>query len=100
MSKGYLIGFDLGTSAIKVVLSDFEGNIIYQISRQVNILRPENKHIELDAELYFLGICSIIKELASETSDPTLIKAVCLSGASGKTVLRDKNNKPLRNAIS
>ncbi len=96
----YLIGFDLGTSAMKAVLSDTDGNIVCQASRQVNILRPEKTRVELDAVLYFQDVCAIIKELMSEVSDPGRVKALCLSGASGNTVLLDENYKPLRKVIS
>lgn len=99
-TSGYLIGFDLGTSTMKAVLSDFAGNIICQVSRQVNIHRPEVSRVELDAELYFLDVCAIIKELTSKVSDSCEIKAVSLSGASGNTVLLDKDYKPLRKVIS
>ena len=34
-TDGFLIGFDLGTSTMKALLSDTEGTIIGQASRQV-----------------------------------------------------------------
>jgi xylulokinase len=99
-TSDYLIGFDLGTSAMKAVLSDTKGNIVCQASRQVNILRPEKTRIELDAELYFQDVCAIIKDLISKLADPSEVKAISLSGASGNTVLLDKDYKPLRKVIS
>jgi xylulokinase len=96
----YLIGFDLGTSAMKAVLSDACGTIVCQASRQVELLRTEDGRVELDAERYFHGICSVIGELVSNVGVPSDIRAVCLSGASGNTLLLDADYNPVRNAIS
>ena len=96
----YLIGFDLGTSAMKAVLSDADGNIVCQASRQVEPLRPEDGRVEIDAERYFEDVCSVIGELVAEAADASAVKAVCLSGASGNTLLLDKDYNPVRNAIS
>ena len=96
----YLIGFDLGTSAMKAVLSDAGGTIVCQASRQVELLRPEVGRVELDAERYFQDVCSVIGELISHVNAPSEIKAVCLSGASGNTLLLDEDCRPLGNAIS
>ncbi len=99
-SNEYLIGFDLGTSAMKAVLSDADGSIAGQASRQVELLRPEDQRVELDAERYFQDVCSLIDELVSKVGDPSAVKAVSLSGASGNTVLLDEEYNPVRNAIS
>jgi len=96
----YLIGFDLGTSAMKAVLSDAGGNVVCQASRQVELLRPEDQRVELDAECYFREVCSLINELVAEVGDPDEVKAVSLSGASGNTVLLDEDYRPLGNVIS
>jgi len=96
----YLIGFDLGTSAMKAVLSDTGGNVVCQASRQVELVRPEEQRVELDAERYFEDVCSLINELVSKVGNPNAIKAVSLSGASGNTLLLDQDYNPVRNAIS
>ncbi|MDP6523385.1 MAG: FGGY family carbohydrate kinase [Kiritimatiellia bacterium] len=95
-----LIGFDLGTSAMKALLSDSEGRIVGQASRQVDTLRPEATIVELDAEAYFQDICSVIGELVSKTDDPKQVVAISFSGASGNTVLLDKDYSPLEKVIS
>jgi len=96
----YLIGFDLGTSAMKAVLSDAGGKIVCQASRQVELLRPEHLRVEIDAERYVEDVCSLIKELVASVDDPHEIKAISLSGASGNTLLLDADYRPVRNAIS
>ncbi len=96
----YLIGCDLGTSAMKAVLSDVEGNVICQASRQVDILRLDDQRVELDPERYVQEVYSLIGELTAKVDDPSEVKAISLSGASGNTLLLDGDYKPLGNAIS
>lgn len=95
-----LIGIDLGTSAMKAVLSDARGNIVRQAIRQVTLIRTEDQRVEIDAECYFRDLCSLMKELVAAIDTPGEIKAICLSGASGNTVLLDEDYRPVRNVIS
>jgi xylulokinase len=99
-SNAYLIGFDLGTSAMKAVLSDVGGTLLGRKSRPVELLRLDAERVELDAERYFQAVCSLIKELVSQIEDPKAIKAISISGASGNTLLLDAGHHPVRNAIS
>lgn len=96
----YLIGIDLGTSAMKAVLSDARGNRVCKASRQVALVRTDDQRVEIDAEGYFRDLCSLIRELVSGVADPGAIKAICLSGASGNAVLLDDDYRPVRNVIS
>ena len=95
-----LIGFDLGTSAVKGVLCDAAGARIAQVSRPITLLRPDHQRVELDAEQYVQMLFELIQELVSHADDPGRIKAVSFSGATGNTVLLDEGFRPVRNAIS
>jgi xylulokinase len=99
-SSDLLIGFDLGTSAMKAVLSDREGRIVGQASRQVALLRPADALVELDAEAYLQNVYSVIGELVSKADAPRQIVAISFSGASGNTVLLDEDFTPLGPVIS
>ncbi|QEN09164.1 hypothetical protein EXM22_14685 [Oceanispirochaeta crateris] len=95
-----LIGFDLGTSTIKALLSNTNGKIIEQTSRPVNLHHPAESRVEIDPEGYFQDICSIIREFVKNTNQAENIKALSFSGASGNTIILDENYLPLDNAIS
>ena len=95
-----LIGFDLGTSTVKALLSDTEGNVLGQASRKVHLICTEEGFIELDAQFYYEEICSICRELVSLVPEVKNIRAICFSGATGNTLLLDGNYKPLIRAIS
>ena len=96
----YLIGLDLGTSAMKGVLVESHGPILCQASRPVELLRLADQRAELDPEQYVQDVCALLRELVSHAEDPAAIKAISVSGASGNTVLLDDDCRPLGNAIS
>jgi xylulokinase len=98
--KELLIGFDLGTSAIKAILTDTTGNLVSRASRQVTIIRPELGRCEIDPDAYVRDVIGILRELAGIPEDPGSIRAMCFCAASGNTLLLDENHKPLTNTIS
>jgi sugar (pentulose or hexulose) kinase len=95
-----LIGFDLGTSAIKAILTDTTGRIISRASRQVTFIRPGPRHCEIDPDAYVRDVIDILRELAGIPEDPGAIRAMSFCAASGNTLLLDENYKPLINTIS
>ncbi len=97
---GLLIGFDLGTSAIKALLTDTGGCVLALASRRVDILHPEPKIYELEAGPYYHDICSIIRELLVKVENPKDIRALSFCGATGNTILLDKDFNPLGNVIN
>lgn len=42
----YVIGIDIGTSAVKIILVNQEGNVIREISREYPIIQNGNGFIE------------------------------------------------------
>lgn len=98
--RRFFIGCDLGTSAMKGVLADADGKIVCRATRKVELIRPNAGHVELDASRYVQAVFGLIGELVSQAGNPGDVEAVCLSGASGNTVLLDDAYLPLGNAIS
>ena len=99
-SKDLLIGFDLGTSSVKALLSDTEGNVIGQSSRKVQVTRTEEGFMELDAQFYYEEICSVCRELVLLAPEVEHIRAISFSGATGNTMLLDGHYAPLAPAVS
>ena len=95
-----LIGFDLGTSAMKAILTDTGGNAIATASRRVAILRPEPGYCEIDPESYFNDVVDIIREIAARCGSSGHIRAMSFCAASGNTLLLDENYNPVMNTIS
>jgi xylulokinase len=96
----YLIGFDLGTSAIKAVLADTDGAIVASASRAVELERPRTHWCEFDAERYFDLVTAILGELASSTPPGGKVAAMSFCAASGNTILLDEHYRPVRKVVS
>ena len=95
-----LIGFDLGTSAIKAILADTSGRLVARASRQVAFIRTEPGRCEIDPDDYVLNVIDILRELVTGTQRPSSIRAMSFCAASGNTLLLDENHKPVMNTIS
>ncbi len=98
--RRFLIGCDLGTSAMKGVLADADCTIVCRATRKVDLIRPDVGQVEIDAECYVQSVFGLVGELVSQGGNAGDVEAVCLSGASGNTVLLDDSYLPIGNAIS
>ena len=95
-----LIGFDLGTSAIKAILITTGGDVVSQASRNVAFIHPESAVFEISPEDYYADVVAIARELVISAGDSARIKAVSFCGASGNALVLDEHHNPLRNVIS
>ncbi len=95
----FVIGLDLGTSAIKGVLFDSrKQEIAAEDSIQVEFITSGGK-IEIDPECHYQSLCKILRNLAGKTDQK--IAAVSMAVASGNTLLLDPDNgKAKSNIIS
>ena len=90
----YLIGLDIGTTAIKGIIMTVDGKVLDSVTGGYNYYGEENQKL-LNAE-DFLNTCfSTIKKLAKKVDKTDNILAVCSCCASGNLVLLDNENKPL-----
>ncbi|MEN8255593.1 MAG: FGGY family carbohydrate kinase [Verrucomicrobiota bacterium] len=97
-TESYLLGLDLGTSAIKGVLMSRDGDILAEAKRQTSFIRPSEGQIEIDPELHYQNVCRVIRELAEVA--PCSVAAIAMAAASGNTLLTDQKGVPLTNIIS
>ncbi len=96
--KTFLMGLDLGTSAIKGVVMDCDGNIIAESSQKTSFIYPAEGWIEIDAESHYQKVCKVIRELSAAAPGP--ISALAMAAASGNTLLTDDKGTPLTNIIN
>lgn len=92
------IGIDLGTSGVKSIVIDKQGNIIASKTVALNISRPKPLWSEQKPEDWWQATCESIKGL-SEQVDLSTVTAIGLSGQMHGATLIDKNGNPLRPAI-
>ncbi len=96
----YLIGIDLGTSAVKVVLYNESFNLISKCSREYPLCQPQNGWAEQNAEDWRSETIAAIKETVSKSGvDKKDIVSIGLSGQMHGLVLLNENGAVLRPAI-
>ncbi|PPA69208.1 xylulokinase [Jeotgalibacillus proteolyticus] len=96
----YVIGIDLGTSAVKLLLFNKQGDIAYQVSKNYPLIQGKNGYSEQEPEAWvqqtFAGLRQLIQEGPCSAQE---IEGISFSGQMHGLVLLDEQNKPLRNAI-
>ena len=82
-----LLGFDIGTTALKVVLCSPERGVIAEAKRATELLRPQDGHVEFSSQRCYELLCEAIRELVAAAPSGSAIRGLALSGATGNTVL-------------
>ena len=101
IEKTYLVGMDLGTTNIKAIITDTEGNLIASASRPNHLIVPGQGMAEEDAHEWWSNAVSIFKEITEKAGQDIVTNIKCIS-VSSQTVSMlpvDKDGNPLRNAL-
>ncbi len=94
----YYIGADLGTSALKLLLVDTDGNIVNIVSKSYDVSFPKPGWSEQNPEDWWTALVEGIKELTQDT-DKALIRGIGVGGQMHGLVILDENDKVIRPAI-
>lgn len=92
------IGVDLGTSAVKLLLMDQEGNIRKIVSREYPIFFPHPGWSEQRPEDWFQAVMEGMQELISE-ADKSQIGGISFGGQMHGLVILDQEDQVIRPAI-
>lgn len=96
----YVMGVDLGTSAVKVILMDQAGKVCLEASKSYPLIQEKSGYSEQDPNEWVEKTTAALKELVSNfDGDVTDIEGISFSGQMHGLVLLDDNNEVLRNAI-
>lgn len=96
----YLMGIDLGTSSVKAIIMDLDGNIIGLGEESYDVQTPSIGCAEQDIELLWEATARTIKQAITKgTINTSDIKSIGFSGQMHGLVLLDKQMKPIRPAI-
>ncbi|MCP4455479.1 MAG: carbohydrate kinase, partial [Planctomycetes bacterium] len=93
-----LLGLDLGTSAIKGVLTNAQGKLLAQAAADTHLLYLSDGRVEVAPEAHYGAVCGVIRELTAAA--PGEVAALAMTGASGNTLLTDEHGRPLTPIIS
>ena len=94
----YYIGVDLGTSAVKLLLMDQEGQVVNIASREYPLSFPHPGWSEQNPEDWWEQSKEGIKELISKI-DATEVAGISFGGQMHGLVALDKDGNPLGSAI-
>ncbi len=89
----YLIGLDLGTSAIKGLLVDGRGRVWAEAGVDTALHHPQDGWVEVDPEGHYQRVCEVLRTLAAAAPGP--VTALAMAAASGNTLLTEADGTPL-----
>ncbi|HJF32119.1 MAG TPA: xylulokinase [Sporosarcina psychrophila] len=96
----YVIGIDLGTSAVKVLLTNQKGEVCKEISKPYPLIQLKSGYSEQDPEEWVKKTTEALSELVQQfKGNPQDIEGISFSGQMHGLVLVDQDNKLLRHAI-
>lgn len=96
----FLIGIDLGTTGVKTVLFDLEGNEVAKSFVECQLYQPEPGWSEQEPEDWWKStVKSLKKILKTSQINPSEIKGISLSGQMHGAVFLDKKLRPVRRCI-
>jgi xylulokinase len=101
MTSGLILGLDLGTQAIKGVLVNTQGDVVFEASFERHPRHPQPGWTEMDAEQdWWLACVHVIRNLLSCHKDASnLIQAIGVTALACCLCPLDKYGQPLRPAI-
>ncbi|ADU28842.1 xylulokinase [Evansella cellulosilytica] len=96
----YVIGVDLGTSAVKIILVNQSGEVVNEISKEYALIHEKTGYSEQRPDDWLTntinGISDLLNDFGGNKND---IEGISFSGQMHGLVLLDENEEPLRNAI-
>ena len=92
------LGVDLGTSGIKVIITNTEGQIVDSESAELAVSRPQPLWSEQNPTDWWLAFCKVMDALSSRQY-LSQVKAIGLSGQMHGATLLDKAGEIIRPAI-
>jgi len=96
----YVVGVDLGTSAVKTLLVSQDGTVKAEATREYPLYHEKSGWSEQEPEDWVTGTLESLKELVSGSGvSAEDIEGISFSGQMHGLVLLDADNRPVRRAI-
>ena len=96
----YILGVDLGTTAIKAALFDDGGHELGSHAAEYTLLTPKSGYVELDADTYVKTFREAVSQVLRDCSVPgEALIALGLSAQGETFICLDANGAPVRRAI-
>lgn len=96
MAKRLLLGIDLGTSACKIAVFDFEGRVIANHTSFYHTFYPYKGYVEQDAAEWWKAVCEGIQSILHKNNIiPDEIAGIGVDGTSWACLPVDREGNPL-----
>ncbi|THF72667.1 xylulokinase [Cohnella fermenti] len=96
----YVIGIDLGTSAVKTLLVSQAGEVVAEATKEYPLYHEHSGWSEQEPEDWVAGTLASLQELTAKSGvSADDIEGLSFSGQMHGLVLLDADNKPVRRAI-
>src|SRR5699024_3433533 len=96
----HVIGVDLGTSAVKLLLVNQHGKVVTEVSKDYPLIQEKTGYSEQNPQDWVDQTVAGLSELLQQfEGDPDDIEGITFSGPMHALVLLDENQNVLRNAI-
>lgn len=98
--SGYVLGVDVGTTAIKAAIFDSEGVEVGSHTEEYSLLTPRAGHVELEVQTYTLTFAEAVRRALSESAiGAGDLLALGLSAQGETFVCLDADDQPIGRAI-
>ncbi len=98
--KGYISSYDVGTSGVKVVLLDMDGNAAGIAAAPLTLITPRPGWAEQDPQEFWNAVCSVTREVLTKTKiPPEEVKAVVFNTQWKAVIPVDTEGNILHNAV-
>lgn len=101
-SAEVVVGLDIGTTSVKSVLVDSDGNVLADFSCDQSIATPHTTWAEQHPHMWWDATIKAIKgaltQLTNKTNKPNIL-GICVSGQMHSSVFLDAHNHVIRPAI-
>ena len=94
----YYIGLDLGTSSVKLCLTNEDGVLLKEASRPYELLQPALGWKEIEPEIWWKQSCEAMKELLDGV-DGGQIRGIGVTGQMHTLVLMNRDGEVVRPAL-
>ncbi|WP_404404856.1 xylulokinase [Jeotgalibacillus malaysiensis] len=95
----YVVGVDLGTSAVKVLLVNREGKVVKEASKEYPVINAQSGYSEQHPEDWVSGTFQALKEITSSLEPGERIDGISFAGQMHGLVMVDAQGEIIRPAI-
>ena len=98
LKQQFLLGVDLGTSSVKAVILNLDGDVKHEVSAGLPPVIVKGLQVEANPELWWSALKQVLAEVFKGFK-PSDILAMCVGGQGPSLVSVNKQGRPLYNSI-